>query len=206
MLLSIFLLEAILISMSGVMAPGPLTAAVIGNGNQSPHAGAMIAIGHGIVELPLMAAVLVGVGHLLGDIRVKIGLGVLGGIFLLVMGAGMFKNMRRQEMTPTRVGRSALLTGILLTLGNPYFFAWWGTIGATLVFRSLAFGLWGFLAFAVVHWLCDFVWDYILSALSFKGGRVFGPGFQRAVFATSGALMLFFGGMLLVDAVRSLLS
>lgn len=36
-----FLLEAVLISLSGVLAPGPVTTLVVGKGNESPHAGAL---------------------------------------------------------------------------------------------------------------------------------------------------------------------
>ena len=58
-----FLFEATLISLSGVLAPGPITAVVVGEGNASPHAGAFVALGHGLVELPLMVAVFYGVGQ-----------------------------------------------------------------------------------------------------------------------------------------------
>ncbi len=53
-----FLFEAVLISLSGVMAPGPMTTVAVGKGSESPHAGALVAVGHAIVELPLMVAVL----------------------------------------------------------------------------------------------------------------------------------------------------
>jgi len=33
---------------------------------------------------------------------------------------------------------------------------------------SLAFGLIGFTIFMIAHWLCDFLWLYFLSALSFN--------------------------------------
>jgi len=52
-----FLFTAVVISLSGVMAPGPITAVTIGKGSKSPYAGALIAIGHGIVEFPLMVAI-----------------------------------------------------------------------------------------------------------------------------------------------------
>jgi threonine/homoserine/homoserine lactone efflux protein len=50
-LLSAFLLEAVLISLSGVIAPGPVTAVTVSKGTKSPHAGAIIALGHGIESL-----------------------------------------------------------------------------------------------------------------------------------------------------------
>ena len=40
------------------MAPGPVTAVTISKGNESPHAGGLVAVGHGVVEFPLMIALL----------------------------------------------------------------------------------------------------------------------------------------------------
>jgi hypothetical protein len=42
-----FVSEVVVISLSGVMAPGPISAAAVGKGSGTPHAGALIAIGHG---------------------------------------------------------------------------------------------------------------------------------------------------------------
>jgi len=43
-LLSAFLLEAVLISLSGVIAPGPVTVVAVSKGTKSPHAGAIITL------------------------------------------------------------------------------------------------------------------------------------------------------------------
>ena len=58
----LFLFQAMIISLSGVMAPGPITAATIAAGTKSRHSGALIAVGHGIVEFPLMFLILAGIG------------------------------------------------------------------------------------------------------------------------------------------------
>ena len=47
-----FLASASVISLSGVLAPGALTAATIAAGARRRWAGTMVAVGHGIVELP----------------------------------------------------------------------------------------------------------------------------------------------------------
>jgi threonine/homoserine/homoserine lactone efflux protein len=196
-----FLSQVVVISLSGAMAPGPVTAAALGKGSRTPHAGALIAIGHGIVEVPVMIAVLLGV-RLLTDVpTVRLGVSVLGTIFLMVMAIGMLRSLRDPATGPLRSVGSPLTAGILLTLGNPYFFVWWATIGATLVLRSVDFGVWGFVALATSHWLCDFVWIYFLSVLSFKGGQFFGQRFQKAVFLVCGCLLAVFAVKLLADAV-----
>jgi threonine/homoserine/homoserine lactone efflux protein len=201
-----FLSEVVVISLSGVMAPGPVTAAALGKGSRTPHAGALIAIGHGLVEVPVMVAVLYGVRGLVEVPYVRLGVSVLGALFLIVMAIGMLRSLRDPEIGPMRSVGSPLTAGVLLTLGNPYFFVWWATIGATLVLRSVVFGIWGFVALAASHWLCDFVWDYFLSALSFKGGQFFGKRFQKAVFLVCGCLLVVFAVKLLVDAAWTALA
>jgi len=201
-----FLSEAVFISLSGVMAPGPITAVVIGKGGESPHAGALVAIGHGLVELPLMVAIFLGIGQVLNLPIAIAAIGLAGGILLLVMSISMFRSIQQEKAASTRDGRSPMVAGILLSLANPYFFVWWATIGAALILRSVKFGVWGFIALGLSHWVCDFLWDYFLSVLSFKGGQFFGNRFQKALFAASGVLLLYYGSRLLVDTVRSMIA
>jgi len=196
-----FLFTAVVISLSGVMAPGPITAVTIGKGNKSPHAGALIAIGHGIVEFPLMVAIFYGLGYLLNSVYAKTAIGLVGGLFLLVMAVNMFRSIKRVEVNPNKYSRSPLVDGILLSLGNPYFLIWWATIGSVLILRAVNFGRLGFIIFALVHWLCDFFWYYFLSVLSFKGGQFFGKTFQKIVFAVCGIALLFFGGKFILGSL-----
>jgi threonine/homoserine/homoserine lactone efflux protein len=50
----VFLGSVLLISLSGVLMSGPLFAVTIKKASKSGVAGALIAVGHGIVEFPLM--------------------------------------------------------------------------------------------------------------------------------------------------------
>jgi len=187
------------------MAPGPITAVAVGKGNESPHAGALVAIGHGIIEFPLVISIFYGFGHLLSLLYVRAVISFAGGLFLLAMGVGMFRSIKQVEVGLNKYAYSPVIAGILLSLGNPYFFIWWITVGATFVLRSVSFGKVFFLIFALLHWSCDFFWCYFLSALSFKGGRFFGKRFQKAVFVVCGVVLLLFGGKFMVDAARSFL-
>lgn len=199
-----FLFEAVLISLSGVMAPGPITAVTVGKGSESPHVGALIAIGHGIVEFPLMIAIFYGFGGFLSQFYVRAGIALVGGLFLLAMSVSMFRSVGQVALGVDNDSRSPVIAGIVLSVGNPYFLIWWATVGAALILRSVGFGLAGFSAFALLHWLGDFLWDYFLSALSFRGGRFFGRAFQKVVFAACGVLLVFFSGRFIADAVRML--
>ena len=200
-----FLIEAVLVSLSGVLAPGPITSVSVGYGSEDPRAGVWVAVGHGLVEFPVMIAVFLGVGAVMDISWVQTTIALLGGIFLLYMGANMLRNIRQERIIGTMNSRSPLAAGAFLSLGNPYFLIWWATVGAGLVLRSTEFGLVGFAAFAVGHWLCDLGWDAFLSALSFKGGEFFGRRFQQVVFGISGGFLLFYSGKLLWEGVRGVM-
>jgi len=205
-LLSAFLLEAVLISLSGVIAPGPITAVTVSKGTKSPHAGAMIALGHGIVEIPLMILILYGFGDILKITYIKAIIGLLGGLFLMKMGLGLLKGIKQTKIDSSNDPRSPLMAGIILSLANPYFLIWWATIGSILIFRSITFGLLGFIIFMILHWFCDFFWCYFLSALSFKGGQFFGKRLQQVLFAICGVFLLFFSTKFIYDAAKTIFS
>ena len=206
MLLSAFLLEAVLISLSGVIAPGPVTAVTVSKGTKSPHAGAMIALGHGIVEIPLMILMLYGFGDILKITYIKAIIGLLGGLFLLKMGLGLLKGIKQTKIYSVNGPNSPLMAGIILTLANPYFLVWMATIGSILIFRSYAFGLLGCTIFMIAHWSCDFLWLYFLSALSFKGGQFFGKRLQQVLFIICGIFLLFFSTKFIYDAAKIIFS
>jgi len=201
-----FLLEAVLISLSGVMAPGPLTAVTVSKGTKSPHAGAIIALGHGIAEIPLMILMLYGFGEILKILYIKAIIGLLGGLFLLKMGLNLLQGIKQARIDSTNDLHSPLMAGIVLSLANPYFLIWWATIGSILISRSFTFGLLGFAIFMLLHWSCDFFWCYFLSALSFKGGQFFGKRLQQILFLICGIFLLFFSSKFIYDAVKIIFS
>jgi threonine/homoserine/homoserine lactone efflux protein len=203
--LLLFLLRVVGISLSGVMAPGPVTATTISMGARSRYAGALIAIGHGVVEFPLMVLIVLGAGRILKLPVAQIIIGLAGGAFLLMMAVGMLRSLRSAGQQETKVAKSApLLAGIVLSAGNPYFLFWWATVGLALATMATGIGIWAFVLFAVVHWLCDFVWLTILSWASFKGTGLFGPWGQRIVLLVCAVALIFFGLFFIYNAVEVL--
>jgi len=198
-----FLIQAILISLSGVMAPGPLTVVVVGKGARSARAGAVIAFGHGIIEFPLMALLVLGLGPLFTRPAFAAWVGLAGGLVLLWMGVDLVRTLRRPQAQEVLRETSALAAGIAMTAGNPYFLVWWATVGATLVLRAWGFGVWPFVLFAVIHWSLDLVWYFFLSSASYRGTKLLGDRFRIGVSVVSGALLLYFGVKFVIDAARA---
>lgn len=195
-----FLVTATVISLSGVLAPGPMTAATLAAGTRARHAGALVALGHAVVEFPLLIVILAGAGRLFEIAAVQMTIGLAGGVFLLAMGVQLLAAARAvTNNTDGADERHPFLTGILLTGANPYFLIWWATVGLALAMKAAELGVVAFALFAVVHWLCDLVWLEALSLASHKGTQLLGNRVQRIVLAACGILLLGFGCKFLVD-------
>ncbi len=203
--LIVFLIQAVGISLSGVLAPGPMTAATLAAGAKSRHAGLVLALGHGVVEFPLMLLIMKGMGEFFTYPLIQNLIGLIGGSFLIFMAWGMFRSQGRSEkVSRTAREKGPLLTGIILTAGNPYFLLWWATIGLTLASQALQLGPLAFAIFAVIHWLCDLVWLEILSQVSFRGTAFLGPRSQDRILLVCGMALLIFGIRFVFLAGRSL--
>ena len=205
MALLLFLGQVVVISLSGVMAPGPVTAAAIGMGARSRYAGMLLAVGHGIVEFPLIVFIVLGMGRILKLPSAQIVIGLAGGAFLLMMAIGMLRSLRSAQEQETKAAkRTPILAGIILSAGNPYFLFWWATVGLALATTATGMGIWAFALFAVVHWLCDFVWLGALSWASFKGTGLFGARSRRIVLLICAVALLFFGLFFIYNATGTL--
>ncbi len=197
----VFLIQALIISLSGVMAPGPLTVVVVGKGARSPKAGALIALGHGVVEFPLMAAIVVGLAPFFQRNTFAATVGFAGGLVLMWMGLEILRSLRGGQAVERYREVSPFMAGVLMSAANPYFIVWWATVGATLVLSAWQYGVWQFVLFGVLHWSLDLVWDWFLSAASYRGAKVLGERFLLWVSLISGIVLLFFGGRFIIDAV-----
>ncbi len=184
-----------------------MTAATIAQGTRNRWAGALISVGHGIVEIPLIFALMLGACILSSQINaVKIMIGLAGGGFLLWMGAGMLRQLRNTQADQSRNFKSGFITtGIILSATNPYFLLWWATVGLNLALGAKDLGLWALVVFAIVHWMCDLIWLSILSFTAFymnKGAGIFSKNFEKAILIFCGIALLVFGVKFMIDAVR----
>ena len=191
--LGLFLLSAAGISLSGVMLPGPLTAATITKGYRDQNAGVLIALGHAIVEIPLMALIYFGFAHYFASPQVKRIIGLAGGLMLVFMGSMMFRATRRALGEAADLPYNSLTTGIIMTGANPYFFLWWATIGMALIAGAADFGISGLLLFAAIHWSCDLVWEQFVSMSVFKTKHLWTQKIQKVVFAICALVLVGFG-------------
>lgn len=201
---AVFLIQSVVITIPGLLTPGPVMAVTIERGSLSPHSGAFITLGHGIVEIPVVLLIFTGPGRYADNPRVRFSLALAGGIFLLYMAWKTFKSRKKKSASRSESRNSAFTAGIIMTLANPFFILWWATVGSALIIRSADFGITVSILFYVLHFVSNFIWLYFISFMSYKGHSIMGDVYRSAVSLICGGILLFFGGYFLLTAIRIL--
>jgi len=204
--LFLFLFKVFVISFSGAMQPGPVTATAIAAGSRNRYAGLALAAGHSIIEFPLMVLIILGLGRIFELKSVQIAIGLAGGLILLVMAGQMFLSVTKSAdyNKSGALDKKPVLAGIILTASNPYFLLWWGTVGLALATEATSFGIRAFGLFVIVHWLCDAVWYLALSWTSFKGTKLLGPAGLKLMLRVCSVALGIFGLLFIWNAAGAL--
>jgi threonine/homoserine/homoserine lactone efflux protein len=197
----LFLLSVAFISLSGVLLPGPLFAVTIEKAAKRKTAGALIAIGHGIVEFPLMFLIFFLLSEFEVPWFVQAAVGVVGGLLMMFMGVQTFRNRNKPDEKYAGSMQDSLLAGIRTTAANPAFILWWLTVGTTLILNAKIFGLPGFSVFAGLHWFCDFAWYTVVAFLIFKSHRFWTATVHQAITFFCIAVLVGFGAWFFSSAL-----
>jgi threonine/homoserine/homoserine lactone efflux protein len=195
-----------LISLSGVLMPGPLFAVTLKKAAKSKISGALIAVGHGIVEFPLMFLIFFLLSEFAIPNAVQVAVGLIGGFLMVLMGIQTLRNRNKTEKATVGVKRESVLAGVYTTAANAGFILWWLTIGTTLILNAQIFGLLGFSVFAGVHWMIDFSWYTAAAFLIFKSQRFWNDKVRLGITLFCVAVFIGFGGYFMGAAVWSLLA
>ncbi len=185
------------IAFSGAVMPGPLlTVTISETTRRGAWAGPLLVLGHGVLEMAMVSALLFGLGPFLQQDTVAAAVGVVGAGVLAYMAAGLFRSIpslsvtARPENVPTR--RSPVIMGALMSLANPYWTIWWATIGLAYLSACRHLGLAGVVAFFTGHIMGDLVW-YAAVSWSFTHGRRFlSDTAYKTIMAICGAALVFF--------------
>jgi len=199
----LFLFSVVLISLSGVLLPGPLFASTIEKAAKRKTAGVLIAIGHGIVEFPLMFLIYYWISQIAIPDIVPITVGLAGGLLMMYMGFQTFRNRKKNDRKYVSSKKDSLTAGMWTTAANAGFIIWWLTIGTSLILNAQIFGLMGFFVFAVVHWLCDFVWYTVVAFIIFKSRRFWSEKVHTAILIFCFAVFVGFGAWFFSAALWS---
>jgi len=194
-LLTIFF-TSFVIALSGAMMPGPLFTVTISESSRRGYmAGPMLIAGHGILELVLVIALMLGLAPLLKQNAVFIVIAFAGSAILFWMAWGMFRAL--PELTLQYAGKerksgNLLLAGALLSLANPYWSIWWASIGLGYILHSMELGTPGVFSFFCGHIAGDLFWYTAISAAVWRGRSFLSDRAYRCVIGACAVFLVIF--------------
>ena len=201
MTLQAIFITSFIVAFSGAMMPGPLMTVTI---SETPRrgffTGPLLIAGHGLLELALVLALILGLGPFLRQDLVFIITAMAGSAVLLWMAFGMFKALPGLSLhSPSNQSAkyNPVAAGALLSIINPYWTIWWVTIGLGYILQSLKLGTWGVVSFFSGHILADLVWYSLISWGIWKGKTLISDRLYRWMI---GACALFLVGFALLFA------
>jgi len=205
-----FIVTVVVVTASGALAPGPMFFGLLIHGSkQGARSGISAAIGHTMVELPLVLALALGLLAAASQPSIKIAIGLVGGIGLI--GFGMFqiygtikrKPISSEKPKPKRLPASSLLLGIALTGLNPYFILWWLTIGSVIIIQALAFAaILGVLIMYLAHVWMDYAFLTTIAHLGKKGEAIVGSRYYKLVLVGFGVILVYYGATFVLGAIK----
>lgn len=172
---------AFVVALSGAMMPGPmLTAAVAESLKSGWRVGPYMILGHGILEIALIMALVAGLAGFLTQPGVTLAIALLGGIVLIFLGGTMSRDAIKSKLTldlevsssQRRTSMHPAVAGVAVSMANPYWWLWWGTIGLSYITLAMKSGSLGLASFFTGHISADLAW-YSLVTIAVSGGRRF---------------------------------
>ncbi len=209
-MMSLFALFAMafVTGLSGAMAPGPfLTMTISEAARRGGHVGPLLVLGHGILELALMLLILVGLDKLLNHPTLIAVVSFAGGVVLIWMGVSTVRGIKDYAVGPSagaprHKGLHPVLSGMILSLSNPYWYIWWITVALGYLVIAKSLGVYGVVAFFVGHILSDLAWIGFVSYGTSLGRRFFNTGVIRGVLLVCSLFLVLFGFYFLLNGFR----
>ena len=197
-----FALVVVIISASGVMSPGPLFAANISHGlRDGVKSGIKMAIGHTIVEFPLV--ILLGIGALSLETfpEFRILISAFGAVTLFVFAFIQIRTvLHGGKEIIAKPRQHPIVTGITFSALNPFFIIWWLTIGLKLITDAmLIWAFAGMLIVFVMHIWMDFVWLGGVAFLASKSTQIMSNRNYKALMIGLNVMLIYFGITFLLD-------
>jgi len=191
------------LALSGALMPGPLlTVTIAESARRGFMTGPLLILGHGILELALVVAIIQGLGPFLKRPLIMGGIALVGGGILLWMGIQMIRTAGNLSLNGEATGPGGtshpVLTGILASLSNPYWTLWWATIGLGYLVTAMKLGILGVGTFFLGHILADLIWYSLVSFGISRGKKILKDKAYQLIIRLCGIFLLGFGGWFLM--------
>ena len=191
-----FLGLVIVISASGVMSPGPLFAANVMYGlREGKISGIKIAVGHTIVEFPLILLLGIGFFSIESIPEIRTAITVLGAVGLFGFAIFQIRTVTKQKVSlQIKSGQGPFVAGILLSALNPFFIVWWLTVGLVLISVSIQnFGIIGIVILFLFHIWMDYAWLFTIAAFSSKAKNYLSKRNFKIIIIGLSIILIYYG-------------
>ena len=210
-----------ILSLTGALAPGPLSAAVVMQTNKRGKLhGILPMVGHAIVEIGIIAVIILSV-QLVIENQLIIDLMKGGGGFVIILFGFLalreyryndkLQSTESEETMSAATAAEATIQGALVSILSPYFLLWWIAAGFTAVsslMESLDVGtvfLAGVLVY-LVHISTDLLFGVILVVGTDKASKKAKVGGINWISVVIGLFQIAIGGLFLGEVIiRNLL-
>jgi threonine/homoserine/homoserine lactone efflux protein len=202
-------------ALTGAFSPGPLMAYTImrslNDRKRGYLAGLTIISGHAILESAILAVIILGFSIFLqNQLFIRI-VSLAGCAFLVYSGISIFVNAKRGTLQeeflsasgagPQRneAGRkwtdNPVLGGIVVSMSNPYWWIWWGSIGGSFLAQyNITLASWDrLIAFFIGHEAGDLACYVPLSVGSHFGRKALNAKIYTILLVGCGVFMVVFG-------------
>jgi threonine/homoserine/homoserine lactone efflux protein len=192
---SIFIIS-FTIALSGALSPGPLLTTTIYESSRSGFkSGPLLILGHALSELLMLVIILFGLSRFIHNPWVLKIISLAGVIILFYFGLKILFTLPRISLGLKNGGADSenlILTGITMSIANPYWTIWWLTIGLGLLLAAKKQGLLAVGIFFLGHILADLSWYSLISLAVCKGRRFISERIYKGMLASCGLLLIGF--------------
>ena len=194
------------VGLSGAMMPGPLLIYTVQESiRRGKWVGALVILGHAIVEVFVFLLLVFGFLSFLSTPDFTKAVSIIGGASLILMAALSMKDINSKVELKIKKEKHGLIAGgIIFTAFNPGFPIWWMTAGTRLLMEGFdRMGIVGMIIVLVGHWGADLGWFLFISLTASKGSRfLFEKGWYKGVRIALAALLMVIGLYFLWTGIR----
>ena len=207
---STILLTSFIVSLSAAIMPGPMLSMTISQASRRGFfTGPLFVAGHGVLELILVIALMLGLGPILRLNLVFIATAIIGSGFLLWMSLGMMRSLPNLSMrngNMQRDGTSPFVSGAVLSILNPYWTIWWVSVGLGYITQTLQLGIWAVVVFFCGHILADLTWYSLVSWGVWKGSPFISDRLYRWIIGVCASFLVVFAALFAYNGIARLFS
>jgi threonine/homoserine/homoserine lactone efflux protein len=205
-------IEMSLITLGACIPLGPMTILIIHYARlQKPLDAVIYTLGILLADICVILLIMNGLGGFFENPTFNRFIGIAGGIFLLWIGIAILRseigataeNSDSDDIKPMGFGgKVSIVNGLFMSVLNPTYWLWWGTVGAKFVSKASPYGFNGFATVILALIIPTAGWFSFLYIFTVKGSeKLKSRHFHKGINLVCGIVLIGFGIWFLVKEI-----